>query len=88
LRRFLELVLLKYRTGIDMGALAGGRKFFGAAAARDAPARIAARTRVLVWARQVSHARLMASEVLGIGRRRRGTVGEKFVKCFTSWPRI
>lgn len=66
LRRLLSLVLLNCLTGTEVGALAGVIKFvLGAAAARDAPARIAARRTVRACVLQVSQVKLIVSDVLG-----------------------
>lgn len=89
LRRLLSLVLLNCLTGTEAGALAGVIKFvLGAAAARDAPARIAARRTVRACVLHVSQVKLI---VKSSGREiegRRVEEGERWVclGSFTSWP--
>ena len=56
--KFLSVVLLKCRTGIETGDLAAVKIFF-AAGALVAPARIAVRRSVRAWDRQVSQAMVM-----------------------------
>lgn len=64
LRRLLWPVLLKCLRGEAATAI-GGRKFLVFdAAARDAPARIAARRTVRAWVRHVSQAILMVFSLL------------------------
>lgn len=65
LRRLLELVLLKCRR---VTTAAGGRKFLVVgAAARDAPARIAARRTARAWVLHVSQAMLIV-RVCSVGK--------------------